>query len=156
MESFTVLANEGQLIEGFGSKIRIVVSAEQTGGAFSCVDFTAPPGFRAPPALHRHRDLDWHAHVVSGTVAMRLGERDVTVGAGGFLFIPRGTAFRWWNASQTEPVRWLLTYTPGGFEKYFGELAAAFAALGRPPTQEDLATVVPPLWAKYGIEVVSP
>jgi mannose-6-phosphate isomerase-like protein (cupin superfamily) len=155
MAGFVVGIGEGRQLECFGCRFEVKVSAAQTGGEFSVVEMAAPPGFRAPPALHRHPDMDWHAYVLEGAVAMDLDDRAVTVERGAVVVIPRGTAFRWSNASSTEPVRWLLTYTPGGFENYFFELGEALAALKRPPVQEDLATIVPPLWKKHGVEIVS-
>lgn len=152
--SFVVPGGEGQRVELGPVSLTIRVPSSRVGGAFSVVDFTAAPGFRAPPVLHKHADMDWSAHVLSGAAAMQLDDRQVRVDAGGLVVIRRGTAFRWWNASDTEPVRWLLTYTPGGFEQYFLDLAQAFSALGRPPTPADLAAVVPPLWAKHGVEIV--
>ena len=154
MEAFVVSPSEGQLVEGMGIKIRILVTGAQTGGLFSTIEMTAPPGFRAPPALHRHVDIDWHARVLSGTVVMNLDGREVTIPAGGFVFVPRGAAFKWWNGSATEPVSWTCTYAPSGFEQYFVEIAAAVNSLGRAPVPGDLAVIAPPLWKKHGVEVV--
>jgi mannose-6-phosphate isomerase-like protein (cupin superfamily) len=155
MNAFVVGPNEGQLLGSMGIRIRIVVTSEQTNGLFSMIEMSAPPGFRAPPTLHRHTDIEWHGHVLEGTVKMTLDGREVTVPAGGLVFVPRGTSFNWWNGSATEPVRWTCTYAPGGFEKYFGDVAAALNALGRPPTPADLGQLAPPLWKKHGIEPVA-
>jgi hypothetical protein len=73
------------------------------------------------------------------------------VETGGWLYVPRGTPFRWWNA-HNGPTRWQLTYAPGGFEQYFVELAAAIAEHA-PKTPQALAELARPLWAKYGVVI---
>ena len=145
---------DGQVLEGLGCRITIRLTAQATDQRLAAIEMEAPPGFAAPPMRHRHLDLDWQGYVVAGSVAMELDGKPVTIPEGGLVAVPRGVAFKWWNASATEPVRWICTYAPGGFEQYFVELLAAMSALGRPPTRDDLMTVVPPLWKKYNIEVV--
>jgi quercetin dioxygenase-like cupin family protein len=153
MPAFVTTPEEGERVLAVGCTVTVRVPSEKTGGSFGMVEFVAPPGFAAPPALHRHADIDWYAHVLEGSIAMTLDGSDVVVPTGGIVYIPRNTAFRWSNASKTEPARWLITYTPGGFERYFAELAREFAALGRPPTPADLGDIVKPLWRKHGIEL---
>lgn len=155
MQAFVVGPNDGQMMEAMGIKIRFVVTGEQTNGLFSTIEMTAPPGFRAPPMLHKHVDIEWHGRVLSGRVQMVIDGQEVSIPEGGLVFVPRGTAFKWWNASATEPVRWTCTYAPAGFEKYFVEMGETLRALGRPPTPADLAQAAPPLWKKHGIEVVA-
>jgi mannose-6-phosphate isomerase-like protein (cupin superfamily) len=154
MRGHVSLPGEGQLLDAIGCRIRIRIPSEATDGRASAIEMEAPGGFTAPPLRHRHLDLDWQGHVLEGTVAMELDGQLVTIPGGGIVTVPRGVAFKWWNASADRPVRWVCSYFPGGFERYFVELVTALGGLGRPPSRDDLATLVPPLWKKYGIEAI--
>jgi quercetin dioxygenase-like cupin family protein len=155
MEAFIVAPGEGQVVEAAGCRLVISVPSERTGGAFAVVDLTAPPGFVAPPIVHRHTDMDQLARVLEGEVNLEINGKKVVAAAGAVVAMPRGTSFRWSNARSDIPCRWTFTYTPGGFEKYFVELAAALNALGRPPTPADMGAIATPLWKKYGLDVLS-
>jgi mannose-6-phosphate isomerase-like protein (cupin superfamily) len=154
VSAFVSLPGEGRAIDGAAFSIRVRVPSEAVGGALGVIEMVAAPGAKGPPVLHRHTDIDWHGHVLEGTVAMELDGSVVTLPAGSMVLVPRGTAFRWWNDSATDPVRWVCTYTPGGFERYFTDMADALGSLGRPPTPADIAAAAPALWARHGVEVV--
>ena len=138
-----------------GNRLTIRVAAAETGGRCSVVDFEVAPGFVAPPIRHRHHDMDWHAVVTDGELAFDLDGEERRVRTGGVVYVPRGTAFRWWNASRDHAARWMITYVPGGFEQYFVELVAAVRALGRVPTPPEMGALAAPLWKKHGVEVLS-
>jgi hypothetical protein len=92
--------------------------------------------------------------VLEGEIAVEHeGGATRIVGADSWIYVPRGTPFRWWNA-RNEPARWLLTYAPGGFEQYFVDLAEAMVA-NPPRGPEALAALARPLWTRYGV-LVSP
>jgi quercetin dioxygenase-like cupin family protein len=147
-------AGDGTVLEVMSSRINIRVPSEATAGAFSVVEMQVPRGFRAPPIRHRHLDTDWYALVEEGEVAIELDGSVERVAAGGLIVVPRGVAFRWWNASDENSARWLATYTPGGFEGFFVDLVKRLRNLGHPPTASDMATIAPALWALYKVETV--
>lgn len=60
--------------------------------------------YQAP--LHRHED-DEAWYVLAGTLAVRIGDRDVEIPAGGAALVPGGTAHTFWNP-RPEPARYLL------------------------------------------------
>jgi mannose-6-phosphate isomerase-like protein (cupin superfamily) len=155
MAALVSLPGEGLALDALGCRLIIRIPAQATDGRISVTELQAPAGFVAPPMRHRHRDMDWQGQVIEGKLAIELDGKTVDVPAGGVVAIPRGVVFRWWNADQQKPLRFTCTYMPGGFEQYFVELVAALGALGRPATRDDMAVVVPPLWKKYGVEVVS-
>ncbi len=145
--------HQGKVVETMGNRLTTLIASAETAGARSMVDFEVAKGFVAPPIKHSHPDLDWQGVVTEGEVAIELDGVVHTVVTGGVVWVPRGTVFRWWNPSADRPARWLLTYTPGGFEGYFAEIADAVAALGRAPTPQDLGAIARPLWKKYGLDV---
>ena len=147
---------EGLVLDVMASRISIRIRAEDTAGAFSVVEMRVPPGFQAPPLVHRHRDVDWYAHVEEGEIAIELDGVEHRVPRGGIVVVPRGVAFRWRNASDDNEVRWLATYTPGGFERFFVEVVDRLRTLGHPPTPSDMTSITRPLWTRYGVETVQP
>jgi mannose-6-phosphate isomerase-like protein (cupin superfamily) len=60
--------------------------------------------YQAP--LHRHGD-DEAWYVLEGALAVRIGDEEVEVPAGGAAIVPGGTAHTFWNP-RPEPARYLL------------------------------------------------
>ena len=133
-----------------GNTLHLAVTSAETGGAFSVVDFGVGPAFVAPPYFHANMREDWWGQVLEGVIAVEeRGGATRRIAAGGWVFVPRGTEFRWWNPDQL-PARWLLTYSPGGFEQYFVE-AARVVAEKKPKTPQEIGALALPLWEKYGV-----
>jgi len=153
MEGKVLFPDGARVVEAMGNRITLVVPSEATGGLFSVVDFRVAPAFRAPPLLHSHPDLDWWGHVLEGEIRIQLGSREETATAGSTIFVPRGTQFRWWNP-EARAARWQITYSPGGFENYFVDIAAALQK-GTPKTPAELQELVSPLWKKYRLEMTA-
>jgi hypothetical protein len=74
------------------------------------------------PDAHRLASFS-DALVEQGEIAIELDGIEHRVRRGGLVVVPRGVAFRWRNASRERGVRWVATYTPGGFERFFLEMA---------------------------------
>jgi mannose-6-phosphate isomerase-like protein (cupin superfamily) len=154
VHSLVLQRGEGTVLEVMRSRVLIRVSSEETGGAFSVVEMNAPAGFQAPPVLHRHLDVDWYGFVEQGEVAMELDGREERIRAGGIVVVPRGVAFRWWNPSAEEGVRWHCTYTPGGFERFFIQMYERLTELGGAATPPQMASIAQSLWAEHHVETV--
>ena len=151
-------SREVTLVPGFTATVKL--TASQTGG-ISIVEHTFDPGVMVPP--HRHTHEDEISYVIFGEIGFRSNDREVSLGAGGYIVKPRGELHSMWNAG-TEPARMIEIVTPAGFEKYFIELAEATAAAGgrRPdpsitaPIAERFGlsfdfTQVPDLVARHGL-----
>jgi len=148
-----VPATDRRRLVAAGNTMDYVITAADTAGAFSAVDFRVAPGFVAPPVLHRHTRETWWGHVLEGEVVLELeGGKVLRAPAGTVLHIPKGVAFRWHNP-RNEPARWLLNWAPGGFEEYFVELTRAIAEHA-PKGPAETAALARPLWAKYGLTTV--
>ena len=104
-----------------GVRIRFLVSAEQSGGQWSFLEYTAPPGFPGPQP-HLHRQTTELFYVLEGHLTVRLGERESTLAPGGFVLVPPGAVHGFSNLG-TEPVRFLIQMSPGGAEGYFTALS---------------------------------
>jgi mannose-6-phosphate isomerase-like protein (cupin superfamily) len=74
-----------------------------------------------------HRDLDHAFYVLEGEVEFQAGDSTVRADVGTFVFVPRGVGHRFGNPGDV-PARMLEVDAPGGFERYYQELAATFPA----------------------------
>ncbi|MEV7525180.1 cupin domain-containing protein [Streptomyces sp. NPDC091371] len=80
--------------------------------------------------VHQHSREDEYSIVLEGEMGFRSGDREVVLGPGGYITKPRGEMHTMWNAG-TAPARSIEAITPGGFERYFHDLAGLLAE-GRP------------------------
>ena len=139
---------EGHLRTARGSVMAFKAVADQTGGDFSLMERTLPPGGRRPPA-HRHVNCSEAFFVLDGRVGFELDGAALTGGPGDFLLVPRGAAHTFGNASDAgdgEPARLLVLHAPA-MDGYFTELHRLWAAQ-EPPTREQERA----LMARYGME----
>jgi mannose-6-phosphate isomerase-like protein (cupin superfamily) len=67
-----------------------------------------PPRYIAPLHVHHLDDEAWY--VLEGALTVSVGERDVTVPAGGAVLVPAGTPHTFWNPLP-EPARYVLAMT---------------------------------------------
>ena len=130
-----------------GSRVRIMLSGEQTGGAFTMVEDVTPPGGGPPPHIHSREDEGFV--VLEGEIEILAGDRWVRGPPGTAAFAPRGVPHTYRNAGST-PSRMLVTISPAGFEKFFVEVDRMSAS--GPPTPEKLIE----LGAKFGLEFLPP
>ena len=75
-----------------------------------------PPGL-APP-FHLHPNTDETFYVADGEATFRLGDRELQLGAGALVFVPRGTPHTVRN-SRDVPVRGVIIISPGDAEHEF-------------------------------------
>jgi quercetin dioxygenase-like cupin family protein len=135
---------EGHLLTARGSAMAFKAVAAQTGGDFSLMERTLPPGGRKPPA-HRHVNCSEAFFVLDGPIAFTLDGRDLTGGPGDFLLVPRGAPHTFGNAG-TETARLLVLHAPA-MDAYFEELHRLWASGQPPATQQERA-----LMARFGME----
>ena len=120
---------------------------EDTGGAVAIVEHPFPVGALVPPHLHTREDE--YSIVTEGEIGFRSGDREVVLGAGGYITKPRGELHTMWNAGPT-PARMIEVISPAGFEKYFRDLVD-LTANGAPPFEAIAA-----LAKTYGLQFGQP
>src|SRR6478752_5597921 len=118
-----------------------------TGGALSIVEHPFPVGALVPPHLHTLEDE--YSIVLEGEIGFRSGDREVVLGAGGYITKPRGEMHTMWNAGPA-PARMIEVISPAGFEHFFREMADLTAA-GPPQLPEIMA-----LADRYGLQFGQP
>jgi mannose-6-phosphate isomerase-like protein (cupin superfamily) len=120
--SFTVLGpGEGPTVSAGANQLTFKVVREDSGGDLMLIEYIVPAGFPGP-ALHVHEHTDEVFYVLDGVLTVTGGEEPVSLPAGGTVFVPRGVAHTFANASSS-PVRMLIIMTPAGFEGFFREMA---------------------------------
>jgi quercetin dioxygenase-like cupin family protein len=123
---------EGHMLTARGSVMAFKAMAQHTGGDFSLMERTLPPGGRIPPA-HRHATCTEAYFVLDGAVTFWLDGDRTAGGPGDFLLVPRGAGHTFGNDSES-PARLLVLHAPA-LDAYFTELHRLWAG-DEPPTRE--------------------
>jgi quercetin dioxygenase-like cupin family protein len=136
-----------------GDRYTLLLTGEQTAGAYAVVEAFVPPG-GGPPA-HVHRREDEAFLVVEGEFVFNLGGKRVRLTAGGFIFGPRGVPHAFKSVGPTAG-RMIITVLPAGVERSIAAIGTRLP--GRedapiPPTPEHMDRVAQ-LAASYGVEIV--
>lgn len=136
-----VPAEEAALLEYDAGRLRVLVSAESTGGRYSVMELNELPGYRTPP--HMHPGMDETFYVVEGTLELRLRGKTYRLGAGSYAHVPRDTPHAQGSADD-KPVRVLVTVSPGQFQEFFLDRVALTAKTprGHPDFQSSYLEII--------------
>ena len=104
----------GGLVPGVGVVFKI--DGADSGGALSIVEHPFAVGALVP--AHVHTREDEYSIVLEGEIGFRSEDKEVVLGAGGYIIKPRGEVHAMWNAGN-EPARMIEIITPAGFEGFF-------------------------------------
>ena len=118
---------------------RTLIPADATAGSFSCHSAVIEPHRLVVPHIHTREDE--FSFVLHGQLGARIGDDDVIVDEGAFLFQPRNVLHALWNMTDADVVL-LVFIAPAGFEEFFREIGA----LGQAAKPEDIHDVN----ARYG------
>ena len=127
-------------------KVTLLVSGEDTNGAYAVAHVVKPANQGPPLHLHEHEDETFY--VKRGSMIFYVGEEIIEAKAGDYVFAPRGIQHRF----ETE---FILTASPAGFDSFVKELGisvpenAPLPQVG-PPTEEEIVGLVT-VSKKYGI-----
>ena len=127
-----------------GSVMAFKALGAQTGGDFSLMERTLPPGGRTPPA-HRHTNCSEAFFVLDGTITFWIDASELIGSPGDFVLVPRGLAHTFGNQSSA-PARLLVLHAPAA-DGYFEELHKLWAG-DQPPEREQERE----LMSRYGME----
>lgn len=134
------LAQTDGAIEWLGIHSKTILTPEQTGGSMSVVDSWSPEG--SGPPRHVHMNEDETFVILTGTCKFWLEGDEFTAGAGERVFIPRGTEHTCKVVGDVS-CRHSVILTPGGFEGFFADMAAAsdvFPKTNRPSNDSPSCT----------------
>ncbi|MGC1275281.1 MAG: cupin domain-containing protein [Planctomycetaceae bacterium] len=122
-----------------GIGYRLLISAEQTGGAYELMYFEVPPGFAGPRHMHRHEDEC--TMTLEGVIQGTVGEKTVRVPAGSVLHLPRDVPHACRNVGE-RTAKFLIWVTPGNLAGFYDACKRPRAAGGcdTGATTEDSST----------------
>jgi mannose-6-phosphate isomerase-like protein (cupin superfamily) len=121
------LPGAGESFDFGGLGVEWKIDGAATNDRFSIVHHPLAPHALAAP-LHYHHNEDEYSFVLEGTLGALLGDEVRTAGPGTWVTKPRHQWHTFWNAGST-PCRIIEVISPGGFENYFREVAAAWGDL---------------------------
>ncbi|MEI9909304.1 MAG: cupin domain-containing protein [Bacteroidota bacterium] len=116
-------AGGGSKIKVGGASLFVKLFSNACGGVMTITEYRLPPNFPGPPP-HKHRQFEHAWYVLRGEVNVQLGAEMKVLQPGSFLFIPKYTVHAFSNLCDHE-AGLLAIDTPGGFEKYYGDLQDA-------------------------------
>jgi mannose-6-phosphate isomerase-like protein (cupin superfamily) len=158
---YVLQPHEGAVLDVGYTRLRLLLSAEDTNGAFALTEQPLEARALAGP-LHSHANEDGFIFVVSGRLGAQVDQVTVEVGPGGVVLVPRRAKHTFWNPTATEAVA-LEFFAPAGLEQWFAELAelvteavpdvdAVVASARRHGTELDLDSL-PDLLVKHGLHL---
>lgn len=145
-QPIAVAPSGGRVLRAFGDEVRILFGSDDTGGRSTVFITTVPPGNGPPPHYHDREDECFH--VLDGDVEFYADRAWRAVPVGGTVFAPRGSVHTFRNVGD-RPLRMLIQTTPGGFDRFFANLADACASTAEPD-----AGRIAEIAAAYGIHFV--
>lgn len=127
----------------FGALAAIVVTGEQTNGAFSLVKLTQPP--HAGPPLHLHELDDEEFYILRGTFTFYVGDDVIEAKEGDYLFAPRGIPHTYVTGPEESDM--LVRCTPAMFDQFVRCTGIAVKDCptpppAEPPTPEQIAEII--------------
>jgi quercetin dioxygenase-like cupin family protein len=145
----------GTSVWALGVRVRVMVRAEETGGAYSVFEDVIPPGGGPPP--HTHSRENETIYVVEGSLTAHLGDETHVVEAGTWVHMPVGVE-HWFRNHTDRPTRMILTYSPGGFEKWFLEVGTPVGDGDNAPPAHDPNAIRNAIAAaeRYGVRFRKP
>jgi mannose-6-phosphate isomerase-like protein (cupin superfamily) len=144
-------ADEGTALWVLGGLYEVKVSADESGGRMTVMEFTVPVGMAPPPHTHEQAEV---VYVLEGTANFHISGETVEAGPGSCMYFPAGTP-ETFEPTGPGPVRVLVVYTPGGMDKFFsmfGETAATRTVPPAPDSPPDVERLIS-IGAQYGLKL---
>ena len=133
-------------------EIAFKACGSDTEGAYTLCETVEPPGSGA--GLHRHPTYDETFIICEGQFDFHIDGKDLKVGAGETIFVPRGTPHGF-KCAGPGIGRQLIISSPGGlFEAFIDEVVTAQVDSGD-PSKPAPAVDFRAIAAKYGMEFLS-
>lgn len=153
--SVVLQSGEGYAFNFLGVPLSFKVKGENTGGAFTMFEVTAPP-LDPGVAVHRHEQTDEGFYVLEGTLHLEIDGQEMMLGPGAFALVPRGTPHRQGNGGD-KPLRVLNTMSPSApSEGYFEAMAGLIATMPPGPPPADRMHELYELAERYDTFFVTP
>jgi len=123
--------------------VRFLVTGEHASGTVALFELSVPGAQRLAAPAHSHDGFEETVYGIEGVLTWTVDGRQVDVGPGEALCIPRGAVHRFDNNTASD-VKALCAATPAAIgPEYFRECAEVMrAAAGGPPDRLKLAEIM--------------
>ena len=121
----TVDAQEGESFSVVGDTYRLIVTGEQTGGAYAVIDMRVPP--QGGPGPHAHAAYQEAFYIVDGEIEVKTESQTYTARKGAFVNIPLGGLVHDFKNQADTTAHLLCVLTPAGMEAMFQEIGRPVA-----------------------------
>ncbi|MQA88222.1 MAG: cupin domain-containing protein [Streptosporangiales bacterium] len=115
VRGFHTSASTARILSAAGGPL--LAGASDTGGRFTLIQTTIPPGDSTP--LHCHTSMDESFYVFSGSFRVTCGEDVFHASPGDFVHLPRGIPHKY--VAEPGGGQMLILATPGGLEGFFDD-----------------------------------
>ena len=133
--------------------VRFLITGEQSNGSVAAFELTVPGAQRLAAPAHSHDHYEETIYGIDGVLTWTVDGRQIDVGPGQALCIPRGAIHRFDNPGMQD-VKALCVITPAAIgPQYFRESADVInAAAGGPPDRAKMAEIM----RRYGLTPAPP
>ena len=123
--------------------VRFLITAEDSNGSIAAFELTVPAAQRLAAPAHSHDHYEETVYGIDGVLTWTVDGKQLDVGAGEALCIPRGAIHRFDN-NGNQAVKALCMVTPAAIgPQYFRESAEVInAAAGGPPDRAKMAEIM--------------
>ncbi|CCH00111.1 cupin 2 domain-containing protein [Fibrella aestuarina BUZ 2] len=156
-QPITIGPGAGESVSVGGSTYRILVSGNDTAGAFATIDMLVPPG--GGPGPHAHADFDESFYVIDGEIDVKSELGNYVATKGSFITIPKGGVVHGFKNKTNQTAHLLCTVVPAGLEMLFEEIGQPVAhGQFLPPPVLDAPTIkrLQGIAEKHGQQVFPP
>ncbi len=123
--------------------VRFLLTGENSTGTLAAFEVTVPGAQRLAAPAHSHDHYEETIYGIEGVLTWTVDGKQIEVGPGQALCIPRGAVHRFDN-NGTKDVKALCVITPAAIgPQYFREAAEVInAAAGGPPDRAKMAEIM--------------
>lgn len=124
--AIAVNAQDGQTVSVVGDTYRLLITGQQTGGAYAAIDMLIPP--QGGPGPHSHADMHESFYVIEGEIVVKTEAQTYTAQKGSFVNIPKGGLVHSFKNESDSMAHMLCYVVPSGLEEMFLEIGKPVAA----------------------------
>jgi quercetin dioxygenase-like cupin family protein len=143
-QTFDVHVNPSEEIIRLGPlAVRFLITGETSGGTIAAFELIVPADQPLAAPAHSHDHYEETIYGIEGVLTWTVDGRQIDVGPGQALCIPRGAIHRFDN-NRSQDVKALCVITPAAIgPQYFRESAEVInAAAGGPPDRAKMAEIM--------------
>ena len=126
-----------------GLVVHFLVTGKESGGSVAAFELTVAGGRNLPGPAHSHSHYEETIYGIEGAVVFTVDGKEIELGPGQMLCIPRGAVHRFENRTDKD-AKGLCVISPAEIgPEYFREVRDALvAAAGGPPDRAKMAEIM--------------